>query len=123
MSAKPSTGRVRETNAFIKAHGQEYPVPLMRQVLGVAASGCYERLLKPILDRAREDARLLRLIRASFEASQGVYGDPRVLALALADVADDIESFYNPTRRHGHLGGVSPEQFESAHKARRRGIH
>ena len=43
--------------------------------------------------------------------------------VALADVADYIESFYNPTRRHSHLGGVSPEQFEQAHKARRRGVH
>ena len=44
-------------------------------------------------------------------------------ALALADVADYIDTFYNRTRRHGHLGGVSPEQFESAHKMRRPGLH
>ena len=28
--------------------------------------------------------------------------------LAIADIADYIEAFYNPTRRHSHLGGVSP---------------
>ncbi|MDB5616270.1 IS3 family transposase, partial [Tardiphaga sp.] len=27
---------------------------------------------------------------------------------------DYIEVFYNRTRRHSHLGGVSPEAFESA---------
>ncbi|MEW6353899.1 MAG: IS3 family transposase, partial [Pseudomonadota bacterium] len=27
---------------------------------------------------------------------------------------DYIESFYNRTRRHSHLGGVSPEAFEHA---------
>ncbi|MGO1072781.1 IS3 family transposase, partial [Lysobacter sp. CA199] len=27
---------------------------------------------------------------------------------------DYIEMFYNPTRRHSHLGGVSPEAFERA---------
>jgi transposase InsO family protein len=43
--------------------------------------------------------------------------------LALNDVSDYIETFYNRTRRHGHLGGVSPEQFEAAQKPRRRGIH
>lgn len=43
--------------------------------------------------------------------------------LALADVSEYIESFYNRTRRHSHLGGVSPEQFEAAHKVRRRGVH
>ena len=34
--------------------------------------------------------------------------------LARADVFDYIEMFYNRTRRHGHLGGVSPEAFERA---------
>ena len=36
--------------------------------------------------------------------------------LATKDVADYIEAFYIRTRRHGHLGGLSPEQFEAAHK-------
>ena len=43
--------------------------------------------------------------------------------LALNDVADYIDRFYNRTRRHSHLGGVSPEQFEAAHKAQRQGLH
>jgi putative transposase len=34
--------------------------------------------------------------------------------LARADVFDYIESFYNRTRRHSHIGGVSPEAFEAA---------
>ncbi|MBA3563420.1 MAG: IS3 family transposase [Gammaproteobacteria bacterium] len=34
--------------------------------------------------------------------------------LARADVFDYIEVFYNRNRRHSHLGGVSPEAFESA---------
>jgi len=34
--------------------------------------------------------------------------------LARADVFDYIEVFYNRTRRHSHLGGVSPEAFEKA---------
>lgn len=34
--------------------------------------------------------------------------------LARADIFDYIEAFYNRTRRHGHLGGVSPEAFEKA---------
>ena len=43
--------------------------------------------------------------------------------LATADVADYIDAFYNRTRRHSHLGGLSPEQFEAAHGSRRRGVH
>ena len=34
--------------------------------------------------------------------------------LAKADVFDYIEVFHNRTRRHSHLGGVSPEAFERA---------
>ena len=43
--------------------------------------------------------------------------------LATKDVADYIDGFYNPTRRHGHIGGVSPDEFESAQKQRRRRVH
>jgi putative transposase len=39
-------------------------------------------------------------------------------ALALNDVADYIDRFYNHTHRHSHLGGMSPEQFEAAQKSR-----
>jgi len=34
--------------------------------------------------------------------------------LAKADIFDYIEAFYNRTRRHSHLGDVSPEAFERA---------
>ncbi|WP_425468409.1 IS3 family transposase [Parahaliea aestuarii] len=47
-------------------------------LLEVAPSGYYAWLKNPKSDRAKEDARLLRLVRASFKASQGVYGAPRV---------------------------------------------
>jgi putative transposase len=51
---------------------------MMCRVLEVAPSGYYDWLLQPISNRAQEDARLLRLIRASFVASHGIYGAPRV---------------------------------------------
>lgn len=43
--------------------------------------------------------------------------------LAIAAVAAYIDNFYNETRRHSHLGSVSPEQFEVAHTSRRQGLH
>jgi putative transposase len=43
--------------------------------------------------------------------------------LAFNDVANYIETFYSRTRRHSHLGGLSPEQFEAAHRPRRPGVH
>jgi putative transposase len=71
-------GRVRSTYAFIKAHRDRYSVEAMCRILEVAPSGYYEWLLQPISNRGQEDARRLRLIRASFVASQGIYGAPRV---------------------------------------------
>ena len=43
--------------------------------------------------------------------------------LAVNAVADYSDRFYNHIRRHSHLGGVSPEQFEATHNVRRKGIH
>ena len=40
----------------------------------------------------------------------------RTRSLAGADIFDYVEMFYNRTRRHSHLGGVSPEAFENASK-------
>ena len=45
----------------------------MCRVLGVAPSGYYRWIQQPISNRGQEDARLLRVIRASFIASQGIY--------------------------------------------------
>jgi len=36
---------------------------------------------------------------------------------AKADLFDYIEMFYNPRRRHSHLGGVSPEAYEQASRS------
>ena len=78
MSKRRIAGRVRSAYAFIKSHRDQYGVQSMCRVLEVAQSGQYEWLQQPISNRAKEDARLLRLIRASFLASQGIYGAPRV---------------------------------------------
>ena len=80
-------GKVRDAYAFIKAHRQQYSVQAMCRILEVAPSGYYEWLHQPISNRAKEDARLLRLIRASFVASHGVYGAPRVF-LDLREVGE-----------------------------------
>lgn len=78
MSTRRSAGRVRTTYEFIKAHRARYSVQALCRVLDVAPSGYYAWLKQPLSRRAQEDARLLRLIRTSFIASQGIYGAPRV---------------------------------------------
>ena len=87
MSTKPATGRVRTTYEFIKANRERHSVQEMCRVLGVAPSGYYEWLKQPLSKRAQEDARLLKLIRASFVASHGIYGAPRVF-LDLREAGD-----------------------------------
>ncbi|MBW4053094.1 MAG: IS3 family transposase [Proteobacteria bacterium] len=39
-------------------------------------------------------------------------------ATAAVDVSDYNESIRNPRRRHSHIGGVSPDDFETAAKRR-----
>jgi putative transposase len=43
--------------------------------------------------------------------------------LANKDISDYIEGFYNGARRHSHLGGVSPDEFEVAARRRRDRVH
>ena len=59
----------------------------MCRLLEVARSGFYAWLHKPLSERAIEDRRLLELIRASYAASGGVYGAPRVF-LDLREVGE-----------------------------------
>lgn len=42
---------------------------------------------------------------------------------ATVDVREYFESFYNLTRRHTHLGGVSPDEFELMAKRNRARVH
>jgi putative transposase len=43
--------------------------------------------------------------------------------LAIEDLSDYTDAFYNRTRRHQHLGGVSPDEFESAARKPKAGVH
>jgi putative transposase len=78
MSKPTPASRVRATYELIKVQSGTFPVQVLCRVLEVAPSGYYEWLKQPLSNRAQEDARLLRLVRASFVASQGIYGAPRV---------------------------------------------
>ena len=59
-------------------HRHEHTIALMCRVLRVARAGFYEWQREPVSDRAKEDARLLNLIRDLYAASRGVYGARRV---------------------------------------------
>jgi hypothetical protein len=51
--------------------------------LGVARSGFYKWVHRPLSDRAIEDERILELIRDSYAASGGIYGSPRIFIGAI----------------------------------------
>ncbi|HRX83045.1 MAG TPA: IS3 family transposase [Pirellulaceae bacterium] len=78
MSKETGNTAVRRVYEFIRANDGKHNVQSMCRLLGVARSGYYAWLNNPKSNRAREDERLLKLIRASFKASQGIYGAPRV---------------------------------------------
>src|SRR5215468_6072404 len=78
MAKSQSARNVCRSYQFIQAHQDQYAVKTMCRLLNVTRSGYYDWLKEPISNRAQEDARLLRLIRASVIASHGIYGAPRV---------------------------------------------
>ena len=101
MSKSTQPGKIRRAYEFIKAHRRQYDVRTMCRVLDVAPSGYYAWLREPVSNRAQEDARLLRLLRASFTASHGIYGSPRVF-LDLREAGETCSK-----HRVAHLGGMA----------------
>lgn len=79
MLIRRNRQRTKIVYAFIKAHQKEFGTQAMCRVLGVSRSAFYAWLQNPLSHRAMEDERLTILIRASFKASHGVYGAPRIL--------------------------------------------
>ncbi|WP_097086856.1 IS3 family transposase, partial [Pseudomonas sp. URIL14HWK12:I9] len=65
---------VRLKYAFIKKHSTDYPVRRLCQTLKVHPSGYYAWLVEPQSARAKEDQRLLGLIKHAWLESGGVYG-------------------------------------------------
>ncbi len=94
----------------------------------VHRSGYYAWLKCPVCDRAKEDARLLPLIKASYAASGGAYGSPRVF-LDLREVGEKcsrhrvakimhqhriraVRSYKRPRYVAGQLSGVAPNRLQ-----------
>ncbi|WP_439253961.1 IS3 family transposase [Pseudomonas monteilii] len=65
---------VRLKYAFIKKHSTDYPVRRLCQTLKVHPSGYYVWLAEPQSARAKEDHRLLGLMKHAWLESGGVYG-------------------------------------------------
>jgi len=62
----------------MQEHRQEFALVSMCRILKVERSGYYAWLKRPSSARAKEDARLLELIRGFWQDSGGAYGSPRI---------------------------------------------
>ena len=78
VSIRKNARSVRRKYEYVKANSHKHDIRMMCRLLGVVRGGYYSWLEKPESDRAIEDKRLLRLIKASFAESEGVYGAPRI---------------------------------------------
>ena len=114
--------------AFIEAHRDQYGVKMLCRVLRVARAGFYAWTHKPLSDRAIEDKRLLKLIRASYDASGGIYGSPRVFA-DLREAGESrgkhrvarimrehkikaVRGYKAPRHRYGKPAQIAPNRLE-----------
>jgi len=68
LRAEPLRRRFRQAVAA-RTHRKQFSIQQMCRLLEVAPSGYYAWLKEPLSNRAQEDARLLRLVRASFNAT------------------------------------------------------
>lgn len=96
---------------FIARHRAIWPTRTMCRVLGVSASGFYDWLDRPPSKREQDNARLLRAIRQSFDASDGTYGSPRIV-LDLQEVGETCSE--NRVARLMQVAGI-----KARHKRRR----
>jgi putative transposase len=97
-------------------------------LLGVARSGYYAWVHKPLSDRALEGKRLLRLIRDSYQASGTIYGSPRILldlreigvccgkhrVLMRTDKIKAIRGYKIPHHPGGRPSLVAPDKLQRA---------
>jgi putative transposase len=65
---------------FVAAERTSFPVRRLCRLVGVAASGFYARLRRPVSRRHEDDRRVSERIEAIFAASRRTYGSPRVHA-------------------------------------------
>ncbi|WP_353250933.1 IS3 family transposase [Salinisphaera sp. T31B1] len=123
-SMKPTLGREVVLNALLMAVWRRKPA---RRVLVHSDQGtqfgsddwrrfCREHNLEPSMSRRGNcwDNAVVESFFSSLKKERIKKRVYKTRDLARADIFDYIEAFYNRTRRHSHLGGISPEAFEQA---------
>jgi putative transposase len=99
---KPATGLIHHTDRGSPYASEDYRAALARAgiIASMSATGdCF-------------DNAVAESFFASLKTEWVDRHDYETHAAAVASIADYIDSFYNPARRHSHLDYVSPIQFE-----------
>lgn len=91
---------------FIEDHRQEFRVRLMCRVLDVSSSGYYAWRKRPSSAREMANHTLLKEIKAAHQASNGVYGSPRIYH----EVKEKVSCSQNRVARLMKKHGIAAKQ-------------
>jgi transposase InsO family protein len=91
---------------FIEDHREEFAVTIMCRVLAVSSSGYYAWRKRPSSQREMANQQLLAAIIAAYEASNGIYGSPRIYA----DVKSQVACSENRVARLMNQHGIAAKQ-------------
>lgn len=86
---------------FIEDHRQGFRVRLMCQVLDVSSSGYYAWRKRPSSAREMANNTLLKEVKAAHQASNGVYGSPRIYHEVKGKVSCSQNRVARLMKKHG----------------------
>lgn len=97
--------------AFIKEHGDLFPIGRMCQVLGVSTSGYYAWRQRPVSSRAQANESLKLKIEIIYQVSDGTYGSPRIYQ-ELVEMGDgcSLNRVARLMRQHGIVAKQSKKR-------------
>ena len=102
--------------AFIEAHGEEFQVSQMCELLNVSRSGYYAWRQRPVSRREMANQQLLEKIEAAYAASGGRYGSPRIYQ----EVKDELPCSLNRVARLMRQHGIQAKQTKRYKRTTRR---
>jgi transposase InsO family protein len=101
---------------FIDDHRDQFPVIRMCKVLKVSKSGYYAWRTRPVSAREMDNQRLYDLIKAVYDAYNGVYGSPRIYH----ELKDRVACSENRIARLMRLHKLQAKQSKRFHTTTKR---
>jgi putative transposase len=101
---------------FIEDHREEFAVTIMCRVLAVSSSGYYAWRKRPSSQREMANQQLLEAIVVAYEASNGIYGSPRIYAEVKGQVACSENRVARLMNQHG-IAAKQKKRYKQTTKA------